>query len=164
MIVIADTSPLNYLVITGYDLLLPKLFGSILIPQAVFEELSDPKAPEMVIRWLATLPEWVQVQPASSFVPPIQNLGRGETEGIALAEALRADLILIDDADARAEAERRKLTVTGTLGVLRLAALQRFVDFSEAVSRLRSTNFSVSPRLLDELLADVKHRTEKRDR
>jgi predicted nucleic acid-binding protein len=163
MIVIADTSALNYLVIAGYDLLLPKLFGSILIPQAVFEELSDPGAPDLVSRWIGTLPEWVQIQAVPGFVPPIGNLGKGETEGIALAEALSADLILIDDADARAEAERRRLKVTGTLGVLRLAALRQFVDLSEAVARLRTTNFSVSPRLLDELLAEAKLRTENRD-
>jgi hypothetical protein len=46
MIVVADTSPLNYLVITGYDHLLPELFGTILVPPAVFEELNDPNAPE----------------------------------------------------------------------------------------------------------------------
>ena len=80
-----------------------------------------------------------------------------------MAEALSADLILIDDADARAEAERRRLKVTGTLGVLRLAALRQLVDLSEAVARLRTTNFSVSPRLLDELLAEAKLRTENRD-
>lgn len=156
MIVIADTSPLNYLVITGYDLLLPQRFGSILVPQAVFEELIAPNAPDQVRNWIAALPAWVQIQPP---IPSIADLGKGESEGIALAEALKADLILIDDADAREEAERRHLRVTGTLGVLRLAALQQFVDLSEAVATLRSTNFFVAPRLLDELLAEVKRRT-----
>lgn len=113
MIVVADTSPLNYLVVTGYDHLLPKLFGTILVPVAVFEELNDPNSPEQVRQWIGNLPEWLRVQPVIGFVSAIGNLGRGETEGIALAEALRADLLLIDDAEAREEAERRSLTVTG---------------------------------------------------
>ena len=75
MIVIADTSPLNYLVIAGYDLLLPKLFGSILIPQAVFEELSDPGAPYLVSRWIGTLPEWVQIQGCSGLRSPRREFG-----------------------------------------------------------------------------------------
>ncbi|MGC2636452.1 MAG: hypothetical protein WA294_04695 [Acidobacteriaceae bacterium] len=123
MIVVADTSPLNYLVITGYDHLLPHLFGTILVPPAVIEELNDSNSPEPVRKWIAAAREWVHVQ-APTVVPPMANLGKGETEGIALAEMLKADLILIDDADAREEAERRHLKVTGTLGVLRLGVLE----------------------------------------
>lgn len=158
MIVVADNSPLNYLVITGYDHLLPKLFGTILVPPAVLDELNDPKAPEPVRKWVGSLPEWVHIRAAVGLVAPIEHLGRGETEGIALAQALNADLILIDDADARAEAQKRKLTVTGTLGVLRLAALEQFVDLPEAIANLLSTDFFVSPRLVEELLTELKHR------
>jgi predicted nucleic acid-binding protein len=164
MIVVADTSPLNYLVIIGYDHLLPKLFGAILVPPAVFEELNHPDAPERVRRWIDALPEWVHIQAAIGIVLPIENLGKGETEGIALAVELRADLILIDDSDARQEAAKRNLTVTGTLGVLRLAALQRIVDLPEAIAKLRSSNFFVSPRLVDDLLAEVKQHTSDGDR
>jgi len=161
MIVVADTSPLNYLVTTGYDHLLPKLFGGILIPPAVFEELSDPNAPEPVRQWIGNLPEWIEIRPAIGVVLPIEKLGKGEAEGIALAEAIKADLILIDDAEAREEAERRNLTVTGTLGVLRLAALQGMIDISKAIASLLSTSFYVSPRLVDDLLMEMKRRTGK---
>ena len=41
-VVVADTSPLNYLVQTGAISVLPKLYGQVVIPQAVFDELSDP--------------------------------------------------------------------------------------------------------------------------
>ncbi len=159
MIVVADTSPLNYLIVTGYDHLLPELFGVILVPPAVFEELSDPNAPEPVRGWIGRLPEWIHIHAAVGVVPPIENLGQGEIEGIALAEALKADLVLIDDADAREEAEKRNLKVTGTLGVLRLAALQRIVDLPEAIAKLLATNFFVSPRLVADLLSEMTHRT-----
>lgn len=145
MIVVADTSPLNYLVLTGYDHLLPKLFGAIFIPPAVFEELKSSSSPEPVHQWMDTLPEWVQVRAVSGGVPLIEHLGKGESEGIALAEALKADLVLIDDADACEEAEKRSLTVTGTLGVLRLAALQGMINLPEALARRLSTSFLCLP-------------------
>lgn len=160
MIVVADTSPINYLVTIRCDHLLTRLFGTILIPPAVFEELNDANAPQAVRQWVRDRPDWVQIQAAAGLVLPIENLGKGKTEGIALAVEQGADLILIDDADARMEAEKRKLVVTGTLGVLRLAALQGIVDLPEAIASLLSTNFYVAPRLAEELLAKAKQRTE----
>lgn len=152
MIVVADTSPLNYLILTTYDLLLPQLFGSILVPEAVVAEMSDSKAPEPVRKWIQRPPDWLQVQRVSALATTIGTLGRGEVEGILLAESLKADLILIDDAAARDEAERRRLRVTGTLGVLRLAAARGLVDIAEAIARLRVTNFYIAPHLLDDIL------------
>jgi predicted nucleic acid-binding protein len=39
MIVVADTLPLNYLVLLGYIEILPKIYGEVLIPQAVLDGL-----------------------------------------------------------------------------------------------------------------------------
>jgi predicted nucleic acid-binding protein len=55
------------------------------------------------------------------------DLDFGERAAIALAETTHADLLLIDEAAGRAEAKRRHLRVTGTLGVLRSAAEQGLV-------------------------------------
>ena len=52
MIVVADTSPLNYLVLIDEVDLLPALFGEVLIPQAVFQELKHPKTPAKVQQWI----------------------------------------------------------------------------------------------------------------
>jgi len=51
MIIIADTSPINYLVLTGFQELLPTLFGQILIPEAVLDELQSPATPPAVKQW-----------------------------------------------------------------------------------------------------------------
>jgi predicted nucleic acid-binding protein len=48
MIVIADTTPVNYLVLIDAADLLPPLFGQVLIPPAVFAELKDPETPSAV--------------------------------------------------------------------------------------------------------------------
>ena len=42
MIIVADTSPLNYLVLIGEIELLPSLFGQVIIPHAVLAELANP--------------------------------------------------------------------------------------------------------------------------
>ena len=61
MIVIADTTPLNYLVLIEQADLLPRLFGRVLIPPAVFEELQNTEAPEAVRVWIASRPSWLQI-------------------------------------------------------------------------------------------------------
>ena len=61
----------------------------------------------------------------------------GERAAIALAGALHADLLLIDEAAGRAEAKRRNLRVTGTLGVLRAGAERGLVNVPGLIVRSR---------------------------
>jgi predicted nucleic acid-binding protein len=69
----------------------------------------------------------------------------------SLATALSADLLLIDDARGRVEAHRRRLALTGTLGVLRSAAERGLLDVPATLGRLRATNFYVDSALIEEL-------------
>src|SRR5215831_12654676 len=102
MIVIADTTPLNYLVLIQAVDLLPRLFGEVLIPSAVFAELKDAETPAPVRTWLGNMPSWLQVQSLqSSPDPQLDYLDDGEREAIALAEELNADQLLLDESDAR---------------------------------------------------------------
>lgn len=59
MIVIADTTPVNYLVLIEAADLLPRLFGKVFIPPAVLVELKDPETPSLVRAWLANAPAWL---------------------------------------------------------------------------------------------------------
>ena len=65
MIVVSNTSPINYLILIGQIDLLPKLFRQITIPQAVYSELFDKEAPKLVRTWIATPPDWLKIQPTS---------------------------------------------------------------------------------------------------
>jgi predicted nucleic acid-binding protein len=58
MLVIADTSPLRYLVLIDYPMILPALFGRVLIPPAVAVELQRPRTPAPVRAWMASSPPW----------------------------------------------------------------------------------------------------------
>ena len=149
MIVIADATPLNYLVLIGHSDILPRLFDQILIPSAVMNELERPRTPEMVRAWIAAPPAWLQVRSVKNpKTGDLEYLDEGEREAIFLAEELGADWLIMDDYDGRKEAERRNLPVIGTLRGLDEAADRDLINLSEAVKRLQQTTFYVAPVLL----------------
>ena len=149
MIVVADAGPLNYLVlIEAVDVLKP-LYNRVLVPQTVAEELQETNAPPVVRAWITQAPEWCEIRPDPPSDPAFQLLDPGERAAIVLALSLHADRLLIDEWDGRAEAERRHLLVTGTLGVLAEAHQQHLLDFEMALARLRLTNFYMSAELVD---------------
>ncbi len=75
MIVIADTGPLNSLVLVGAADVLPSLYGSVVIPEAVRKELLHPDTPEIVRAWAARLPGWITVSQPRSFLPLALGVG-----------------------------------------------------------------------------------------
>ena len=86
MIVVADTSPLNYLVLIGHIEVLPYFYQRVLIPPFVWEELQDANTPDMVRVWAARPPAWLEQHSLRN--PPdasLNFLDRGEREAITLA-------------------------------------------------------------------------------
>ncbi|MFY8174364.1 DUF3368 domain-containing protein, partial [Planktothrix agardhii] len=116
MIIISNTSPINYLILIGQIDLLPQLFSQIIIPCAVYQELSARDAPENVRNWIINTPNWLKIetvtQPADEI---IDLLDPGEREAILLAQQLNADLVILDDMKARRIAIDRGLSITGIL-------------------------------------------------
>ena len=151
MIVIADSGPLRYLIVIEHVDLLPLLYGNIVIPRGVIDELTHTAAPESVRLWMGKLPEWVAIRSPQEMLSGLSSaLGLGEREAIALSEELAADVLLVDDEAARFEAEKRKIPVQGTLGILDLAAEHGFLaDLPGALEKLRDTNFRASKRLFN---------------
>lgn len=154
MIVVADTSPICYLILIDEIQLLGALFGTVHVPEAVAAELAHTAVPAPVAQFLREPPAWIEVQEiGAEEVPPVlTSLDDGEREAILLAQRLKADLLIADDKAARKTAESLGLRVTGTLGVLEAATRRGLLDLPRAVDRLRKTNFRVSPALLRSLL------------
>jgi predicted nucleic acid-binding protein len=153
MLVVSNTSPISYLVVIEQIELLPRLFGYILIPETVWDELASPKAPLVVQKWIASPPTWLTVhsistQPDSELL----KLDAGECAAILLAESLKADLILLDDLAARRLAVSRGLAITGILGILDRAATENWIDLTLAIERLQQTNFRTSTAIVQDLL------------
>ncbi len=160
-VVIADSSPLNYLTLIGSVDVLHRLYGTVIVPQQVITELTDPAAPHEVRVWALHLPDWIDVRVAVVNDTALMHLDPGERAAITLAQSEPGALLLIDDTAGRIEASRRGILNTGTLGVLRAAALRGLLDLPTALARLLETNFRVSMELVSALLAEDAERRRR---
>jgi predicted nucleic acid-binding protein len=85
VIVIADSSPINYLILIGEIDVLPRLYSSIVIPPAVAEELRSSDAPEQVRAWISATPGWLIVKaPTHAHDHRLSGLDSGERDAIRL--------------------------------------------------------------------------------
>jgi predicted nucleic acid-binding protein len=137
-VVVADTSPINYLVMIGQIGVPRRFYGKVFVPPEVLAELTDSAAPAEVLEWLQARPEWLEVR--------VVREGRNDPAFEQL------------DPGERAEANRRNIPNTGTLGVLKAAAVLQLLDLPVVLTRLAATNFRVSRSLIDELLAEDSER------
>jgi predicted nucleic acid-binding protein len=155
--VVSDTGPLYYLMLIEQIDLLPRLFASVSVPATVRAELDHAETPSLVRSWIEVPPSWLSAEPdpeqLAATSEPLANLDEGERAAIGLADRLKVDLILMDDRAGVATARALGFAVTGTLGVLDLAARRGMIDLAAAFARLRATSFHVRRLLLDELLA-----------
>jgi len=155
MIVVADTSPINYLILIEEIDILTKMYGRVVIPRAVREELLRTSAPEVVRNWIGQLPAWLEVRtPTNTPDASLATLDPGERDAIMLAAELRADQLIVDDRVGRREAKRRGIPVMGTLGVLREAATLGLLDLRLALKHLGATSFHIAPAVVAHLLKD----------
>ncbi len=155
MIVVADASPLNYLIQIDSETLLQKLFGRVLVPSTVMEELRHSAAPGAVATWVTRLPSWIEVREvAAQRDQTLELLDPGEREAILLAQETSAHLLLIDEKQGRAEAKRRGIATTGTLGVLLAGGARNLVDAEAVFQQLISaTSFRAGPEVREDFLA-----------
>jgi predicted nucleic acid-binding protein len=115
MIVVSDTSSISALLRIGHADLLQRLYGEVLIPEAVRDELLD---------FFPTVPEFLhcrQVSDAGEVNRLCGELDLGEAEAIALAREMRADVLLIDELDGRGIATHEGIPIIGLMGVLATA-------------------------------------------
>jgi len=156
MVIVADTSPINYLVLIDQIGILPRLYTRVLIPPAVFDELTHPAAPSPVRDWTEHHPIWLEVVSPKNTVA-LAQLDLGESQAIALAGELGAGVVLIDELAGRQEAQRRGLKVAGTLSARQLVDQAGLVKFDESIARLRKTSFRISQAILAEIQQKRSH-------
>ena len=150
--VVSNSGPLIALATVGQLDVLGSLYGSVLIPGAVFREVTEagggrPGALEVAS---ATWIERVDVDP-----PPdrllAEELGAGEAEAITLAMRRGARLLLLDDRRARRIAEvAYSLRVKGVAGLL-VAAKRRglITAVRPLLEAMRVHGYYLSQRLID---------------
>jgi len=164
LIVVSDTSPILGLAVTGHLHLLEKLYGQVILPEAVFQELTSVALVERHTRAIATLP-WVQVRPVADrrFVETLlAELDRGEAEAIAVAREVHADLLLIDERRGRRVASRFGLKLTGLIGVLAEAKKARLLLKAKPLldDLIAKAGFGVGSELYSRFLLEVGEQAE----
>lgn len=152
MIVVSDTTAISNLLKVGRIELLSVLFGRVIIPPAVQNEL---------LAWHESVPTWIEII-APRDLSRVERFRReihiGEAEAIALGLELDADWVLVDDSEGRRLARTEGAHVLGLMGVLLLAKRQgHLVEVRTLVDELIETaGFFLSPGIRDEVfrLAD----------
>lgn len=125
MIVVSDTTPLISLLKINQLDLLEKLFGEVLIPEAVFNELTVDERFQLEAKVIRQK-EFIAVKPVNnlesvSILKRATGLDQGESEAIVLTDELKADLLLMDEAKGRNVSAQMGLKIMGTIGILMAA-------------------------------------------
>ncbi len=159
MIVISDTSPINYLILIDHIALLPALYGTVIVPAAVLSEMKQSGAPRAVSHWAASPPRWAEVREPSA-ERSFPGLDAGESQAIALALELRADFVLMDERKGRRIAAEMGLAVSGTLAILEQAAQADLIVLADSLELLKQTSFHISEQVLQSALRRDRERRQ----
>lgn len=158
MILVADSSALIALSVMDALPLLDQLFGRVVVPPAVYQEVTDnPTLPEAkpLLDYLAD-----KVLPLlnDSDVILIDAYGdQGEIEAMHLYKRLNADRLLIDDARGRKVALVNNIAIIGSIGILLLAKQKGLLDvIKPKLSLLEQSNVYVTASLIEKALVTAK--------
>jgi predicted nucleic acid-binding protein len=125
MIVVADTTPLISLLKINKIDLLEKMFGQVMIPQAVYNELTVDErfvmeAEQIKVKQFIVIKEVVNIE-SIDILKRATGLDQGESEAIILTDEMKADLLLMDEAKGRSVSSQMGLNIMGTIGLLMVA-------------------------------------------
>ena len=153
--VVSDSTVLIALSSLGKLEILKKLYGRIIISEAVYKELVRGEGkPGSEIGSI----DWIDVRTlAPQFKKYLEfDLDEGEAETIALSEEIGANLVLIDEYWARKIAEYKGLKYTGTLGVLLKAKEKGLIkEIKSLLNELLNRGFWISTELCNAVLKEA---------
>jgi uncharacterized protein len=159
VIVVADAGPLIHLSLVGKLELLPLLYGRILIPDLVYQEVVQ-KGEGLAGSTEIRTADWVDIIPHDSAAHLFRllraEIDPGEAAAIWLAVEQQAEWVLSDDRQARWSAERLGFKVRGTLGILaeakRRGLLSRIAPF---LHELKAQGVWLSEGLIEKVLRSL---------
>ena len=156
-VVVTDAGPLIALSAIAQLELLPKLFGRVMLPPAVWEEVVVGGGTDAHGAREVSAAAWIERAAAPDVDDAsLMRLGAGEAQAISLALSLDDALLLVDDGPARKRARALGVAVLGTLGVLRRAKLGGHVVLVRPlIVALETNGFRIRRSLVDALLRDL---------
>ena len=150
--VVANTTPLIALSHVGELELLKRLYEEIIIPEAVYKELSV-KTESVCKKAVDSSLDWIRVEKIENQMAKAMyktQLHEGEAEVMILSKEIGADVVIIDDANAKKHAKYLGLPVTGTLGVLIKAKQKGYVDeLKPILYQMVQNGIYISPKLIE---------------
>lgn len=155
MIVVSDTTPLITLMKISKLDLLKDLFGEILIPEAVFNEVTGNSTFKEEADLIKDC-SYVKVVTISdkervNLIQRVTGLDLGETEAIVYADEYKADILLMDETKGRQVAKNMNIPLSGSIGIL-LEALEKGLinpaDMIDKLEILKESNRRISDKLL----------------
>ena len=160
MLIISDTTPIISLIKINRLDLLEKLFVEVLIPNAVFKELTTnnlfTNEAEIVKKSSFLKVSSVQNQKSLHLLQAVSGLDDGESEAIILADELKSNILLMDERKGRKVAQKLGIKITGTIGILIQAYNEGMISDVEVKSylnQLKNTNIRLSDSLIQQALS-----------
>lgn len=155
MTIVTNTTPVISLIKADKLCLLSTLFTKVIMPVAVYKELTTSKV----------FSREAQIIDNASFllVMPVKNsemlyslkssfgLDAGESEAIALAKEVNADLLIIDERKGRRVANDMGQNITGTMGILLFAykkGMLSNIEVMECINKLKAAHIWISDSLV----------------
>ena len=141
------------------------MFGKILIPRAVFKELTENEfyqnESETVKNSEFIIVNEVKNNQAVKILREIAGLDAGENESIVLAEEINSDILLMNERKGRQVAKKLNLKIVGTVGILLQAYDENFLsesDVLECVKLLKNSNIRISENLFELIVKHIEGR------
>jgi predicted nucleic acid-binding protein len=135
--------------------LLEALFQEVLVPAAVRDEILPARRDVRGVPAIrsAFTSDQLKVRAVTDrgAVAGLESyLHRGEAEAIVLMRETAADLLLLDDKEARLHAQTQGLPISGTIGVLRMAReLGLIQSVPSILNELKRLGFRISEALVE---------------
>ncbi|MDD6654313.1 MAG: DUF3368 domain-containing protein [Treponema sp.] len=159
MTIISDTTPIISLIKINRLDLLEKLFEEVLIPEAVYRELTTNALFENEAKIVKTSSflktSSVQNRKSLQLLQAVSGLDDGESEAIILADELKSDVLIMDERKGRKVAEKLGIKITGTVGVLLQSYSENMISSDEIktyLDQLKNSNIRLSESLIQKAL------------
>ena len=154
-IVIVNSTPIIALSSIDSLNLLRKIYGTVIIPEAVKAEISF-KSKSKAHYQLNKSSDWIQIREITNEFHKQMfktQLHDGEVEVMILGQELNADLLVIDDFVAREHAKYLGFKVIGTIGILISAKSKGFIhQIKPLMDKLIINGIYISNRLYSEII------------
>lgn len=151
--IISNTTPIITLLSISKLDILKDIYGKIIIPQAVYNEIEEGKNKAFYTD-LSKI-EWIEIKQIKDREPLkyIYDLDKGEAEVIVLANELKADLVIIDEKLGREYANHFNLKLTGTIGILLKAKEQGLTEnIKPLLKTMKANGIWLSQKFINQIL------------